>query len=174
MKYFFLLFNSSYFFYFSAFSQEEISVNQNFRIGESYEYEIKRGKEDSRSPQSKEIFTITSAIAEVTKGQGNNRIVTFNYGESRIEGKNLPPEVSEQYKKQELYYGIKISIIVDELGNFYGLSNYESTKNQLEQAMIKMYESQGTKIEESTFNQLKQQLLVTYDTEEEATRYLLS
>ena len=132
----FFLFSTLIFSNLSAFPQKEISVNQNFKVGESYEYEIKRGKEDSRSPQSKGIFTITSVIAEVTKGQGNNRIVTFNYGESRIEGKNLPPEVSEQFKKQELYYGLKISIIVDELGNFYGLSNYESAKNQLEQAMI--------------------------------------
>jgi hypothetical protein len=150
----------------SGYSQTEVSLTHNFEVGNTYQFEIKRGKEDSRDPSSQGAFTVTLAKATVTKGNKNRRTITLLYGETRIEGDGIPQEVKEQYKGQDLYYGIEISLIVDEEGNFFELSNYENVKMQLESAMIKMYKSQGTKIDEATFGLIQQQLAITYDTEE--------
>lgn len=150
----------------SGASQDEVALTQEFAVGKTYSFEIMRGREDSRSPGSHGISIVTSAIAKIKAGQENKRIVTFEYGESRIEGIDIPAELSEQFKSQELYKGISISLIVDNEGNFYGLSSYESAKKQLEQAMIKMYESKDTKIDKVAFDRIRQQLAATYDTEE--------
>ncbi|MEQ9376630.1 MAG: hypothetical protein RIG68_15695 [Imperialibacter sp.] len=150
----------------AAPSQNEVSLTQSFAIGDTYQFEVKRGKEDSRNPASKGVFTVTSATATVSGAKKDERIVTFKYGESRIVGVVVPPEVAEQVKNQELYYGIEISLKVDSQGNFLGLSNYDEAKQQIGNAMIKMYERKGNKMEEAVFNQVRQQLAVTFDTEE--------
>jgi len=150
----------------SGFAQTQLKISQNFEVGKTYKFEIKRGKEDSRDPNSQRIYTITLANASVTNGDDNKRIVTFVYGESTIEGADIPQNLKEQLKSQELYYGIEISVTVDNEGNFFQLSNYESAKKQLENAMIKMYKSSGASIDETTFSKVRQQLAVTYDSKE--------
>lgn len=163
---YYLLVATIVFFCSSGFCQDTLAITQDFAIGKTYKFEIKRGKEDSRNPVSQGLFTVTSAIAKVTEGQDDSRVVTFMYGDSRIEGIDVPQELAEQFKGQELYNGIEIKLIVDPEGNFIGLSNYESATKQIENTFIKNYERHKTTIEEAKYNQMKQQLAVTYDTEE--------
>ncbi|MEP1033073.1 hypothetical protein [Ekhidna sp.] len=148
----------------TTLAQDNVVLTQRFNIGETYRFEIIRGNEDSRNPSSKDAFSITSASATVENGIDGNRIVKFQYGETRMVGIEMPPDVLEQFKSQDVYYGIELSLIVDSEGIFYELENYSSAKDQLEKAMMKIYT--GRSFDEATINKIKRQLATTYETEE--------
>ncbi len=151
----------------ASIAQSKVKVIQEFVPGEKYNFEVKRGKEDSRDQSTKGLFVITPMTANVMTSKDNFRTIALKYGESTLVGREVSLEVQEKYRNEELYTGIEIALIIDHEGKFHGLADFDGVKKQLENAMAKLYEIKGATIDESTFNQIKDLLSDTYDTEEE-------
>lgn len=152
---------------FLAFScSQKIAVIQSFEPGQSLDFEVERAKENSFEPVSNGISVVTSITAYVDTSEKENLMITLEYGESRIEGAKLPPEVVDEFKKQELYYGFKIAIMVDQFGSYIGFINYDNVKNQVLDAMVKIYQQEMDSIDQNTLQQIMKLLEPTLNSEE--------
>lgn len=152
----------------TASAQSSVTLIQDFQPNDSYSFEIKRGKEDSRNPMTKGLFSITSATAFISKTADESRVIKFVYGESRVEGTDLHADLIQSFRNEtELYNGMTISMVVDQHGKFIRLDSYDDAKKQLERAMYKLLASKGINTDDEEFKKIYEKLVTTYDTEEE-------
>jgi hypothetical protein len=139
----------------------KVAILQSFEVGKTYNYEVQRGKSDSRQPGSEKMKSSTEVHLSIESATGTLRKCVWKYGTTSLIGMSADPQTA---KLLNLYEGMEVRFNLDEVGRIQEITNFEECKAYLEKASAVIYENSEIKPEK--WKQIQAMLANTYSTPE--------
>lgn len=151
---------------FSAYSQT-YKIESNFETGKTYLFTVKRAKIDSREPMTKDLAQLTEVEATFTEQDKRLKCV-WKYGATKAVGpEQLISQIGPEYNEMaNLYRGFEIVVLFDPYLGGIELLNYEQMKQNIKNGLLKVHNSEITKIDSTTKSLINQLIEPTYSTPE--------
>ena len=116
---------------------QEVSLKQEYNLNQSYEYELIRGKEDSRYPSMKNVRTSTE-VKMIFSKDNEDLINHLSYGATvtyDAEGKLIEKNLSST---SDLFNGFNFKIKLDIKGRLIEVVNFTEVQKEFEKYLFKM------------------------------------
>lgn len=142
---------------------DSIYVTQDFKVGSTYNYDVQRGKSDSRKPGSEDIKSSTAITFKVLSLQDNLRKCSWKYGKTIILRKGEKMDLPSQ--ESELYEGLNVMFTINN-GAMVELDNYEECRKFMDNAVTLMLKSASSKSTDDESRNIIEAMKASYDTPE--------
>ena len=120
---------------------DKVELVQNFQLGTKYQFELQKGKIDSRKPGTENIIGITEVEFNVISQKKDFKECSWKYGATKVIGIN-PEKIDEQTRKlMNFSQGSEVKFTIDNNGTFQEIINFEECRIQIENCINLIYEN---------------------------------
>jgi len=145
---------------------DQVKVAQNFQVGKKYEFEVQRGKADSRQPGTENIKSSTEVEFVALSTEDNLKECSWKYGSTSIVGIN-PDQIDERTRKyMDTFEGMEVKFLIDKNGLIHGLTNFEDCKNHIKNSFRVIYDNAVQKLTSDEITKMMDALKPSYDNPE--------
>lgn len=145
---------------------DQVELVQNFQLGTKYQYEVQRGKIDSRQPGSENIKSATEIEFNILTENNDIKECSWKYGLTKAIGVN-PNQIDEQSKKlMNIYQGFEVKFTIDNRGIIQEITNFEECKIYIKNTFKLIYENDSNKMTQEQYNNMMETLKASYESPE--------
>lgn len=140
----------------------KVTVTQDFQIGQQKNYDVLRGKIDSRRPGMENIKSSTDVAFVVLSKKDKYKECSWKYGKTKMIGID-ESEIDEQTNKVlNIYEGLEVKFLIDDIGAVQEITNFEECKKYIESAFKIVYETGTQKYTQEQLSKMNNALKSTY------------
>lgn len=145
---------------------DTVKIIQDFQLGTKYQYEVQRGKIDSRKPGIENFKSSTDVEFCVLSHNKDVRECSWKYGSTKVIGINSDQIDEQSSKFMNVFQGMEVKFTIDNNAIIQEITNFEECNRYIENAFKQIYENTSKTMTPEQHTKIMGTLKATYETPE--------